>query len=189
MVKGRFDEAFSEMNRALELDPLSLIMIRDKGVVFYYARQYDHALKQAHRTLDLDPNFALAHRLLAIAYERKGHYDEAAEAMKTWGDLTNDPVKTKAAFGHLYAVSGERGSALSVLQQLESEIPSRKDLAFSVALIYTGLGENDLAFEWLDRAYDSRSGSLGTIKVDPKLDTLRADPRFLKMVRTMGLDK
>jgi tetratricopeptide (TPR) repeat protein len=187
MATGRFDEAFTEMNRALELDPLSLIMIRDKGVIFYYARQYDHALKQAHRTLDLDPNFALAHRLLAIAYERKGKYDEAAEEIRIWGDLTSDPHKTEAALGHLYAVSGNRGSALNILRQLEKEIPTRKDLVFAVALIYTGLGETNMAFEWLDKAYNNRSGALGTIKVDPKLDSLRSDPRFSLILKRIGL--
>ncbi len=189
MTVGQFEESFAEINRALELDPLSLIMIRDKGVIFYYARQYDHAIKQARKTLDLDPNFALAHRLLAIAYERKGKYDEAAAENQIWGDLTNDRPRTQASLGHLAAVSGNTEHALKVLQQLEMEIPSRKDLAYPVALIYTGLRETEQTFKWLDIAYDNRSGALGTIKVDPKLDGLRSDPRFPQILRKMGLDK
>ncbi len=69
------------------------------------------------------------------------------------------------------------------------EIPSRKDLAYPAALIYTGLRETEQAFKWLDKAYDNRSGALGTIKVDPKLDGLRSDPRFPQILRKMGLDK
>jgi Flp pilus assembly protein TadD len=189
MTTGRFDEAFTEMNRSLELDPLSLIMIRDKGVLFYYARQYDHAVRQARRTLDLDANFALAHRLLAIAYERKGKYDEAEAELHIWGDLTNDQPRTQAALGHLYAVSGNKVAARSILHQLEMDIALRKDLAYAVVLIYTGLGEINQAFEWLNKAYEDRSGALGTIKIDPKVDALRSDPRFPQILRKMGLEK
>ena len=187
MTMGRFDEAFTEMNRALQLDPLSLIMIRDKGVIFYYARQYDHAIKQARRTLDLDPGFALAHRLLAIAYERKGRFDEAVAENRIWGDLTRDRHRTNAALGHLEAVRGNRELAFGYLQQLELEIHTRKDLAYGVALIYAALGETDRAFEWLNISYDNRSGAMGTIKIDPKMDSLRPDPRFQEILKKMGL--
>jgi TolB-like protein/Tfp pilus assembly protein PilF len=184
---GRFDESFAEINRALELDPLSLIIIRDKGVNFYYARQYDEAIRQAQRALDMDPGFALAHRLLAIAYERKGKYTESLEENRIWGDLTNDLIRTQAAFGHVYAVSDQRDEALNVLHQLERQISARKDLAYATALIYTGLGEKDQAFGWFDKAYECRSATLGAIKVDPKLDSLRSDPRFDELLKKMKL--
>jgi serine/threonine-protein kinase len=184
---GRFDESFVEINRALELDPLSLIIIRDKGVNFYYARQYDNAILQARRVLDMDPGFALAHRLLAIACERKGMYAESLAENRIWGDLTNDHIRTQAAFGHVYAVSGRKDDAVEVLRQLEKQIVARKDLAYATALIYTGLGQTDQAFGWFDKAYECRSATLGAIKVDPKLDDLRSDPRFDALLRKMKL--
>ncbi len=103
------------------------------------------------------------------------------------GELTKDQFRTQAALGHLYAVSGDRENALGILQQVVIVIPSRIDLTFGVALIYAGLGETDKAFEWLDKAYENRSGTWGTIRTDPKLDGLRSDPRFSLILKKMGL--
>jgi serine/threonine protein kinase/Flp pilus assembly protein TadD len=186
---GAHDEALREIIKALELDPLSLILNRDKGIVLYYARQYDQAIAQANKVLEMDPHFALAHRLLAIAYERKGMYAESLKENRIWGDLTKDDLRTQAALGHVYAVSGQKNEALKIVQRLEQEIPSRKDLTSTVGLIYTGLGEIDRAFEWLDKAFENRSGPLGMIKVDPKLDTLRSDQRFAALLKKMGLER
>ena len=187
-VMGRFDESFAEIDRALELDPLSLIIIRDKGVNFYYARQYDDAIRQAQRALDMDPNFALAHRLLAIAYERKQLYSEAEAEDRIWGDLTKDQLRTEAALGHVYAASGRRDEAMEILHRLEKGISLREDLTYTMGLIYTALGQTDKAFEWLDKAYKCRSSALGTLKVDPKIDDLRSDPRFAALLKKMRLD-
>jgi len=187
MPMNQFDESFIEMNQALELDPLSLIMIRDKGIIHYYAHQFDQAILQARKALEMDPHFALAHRLLAIAFERKGMYEDALKENRIWGDLTNDPVRAEAAYGHIYAVSGRTDESLKILHQLEEKIPLRGDLTYAVALIYAGLGKIDSAFMWLERAYENRSGAMGTMRVDPKLDPLRSDARFGTLVKKMGL--
>ncbi len=186
---GAHDEALREITKALELDPLSLILNRDKGIILYYARQYDQAIAQANKVLEMDPNFALAHRLLAIAYERKGLYAESLKENRIWGDLTKDDLRTQAALGHVYAVSGQKNEAMKIVQRLEKEIPSRKDLTSTVGLIYTSLGEIDRAFEWLDKAFENHSGPLGMLKVDPKWDTLRSDPRFVSLLKKMKLDQ
>jgi tetratricopeptide (TPR) repeat protein len=187
MPMDQFEESFIEINQALELDPLSLIMIRDKGIIHYYAHQFDQAILQARRALEMDPHFALAHRLLAIAYERKGMYEDALRENRIWGDLTNDPVRAEAAYGHIYAVSGRTEEALKILDKLEEKIPLRGDLTYAVALIYAGLGKIDNAFMWLERAYENRSGAMGTMRVDPKLDRLRSDARFTAILKKMGL--
>jgi serine/threonine-protein kinase len=187
-VLGRTEEAFAEIDKALELDPFSLIMIRDKGILFYYARLYDEAIVQANKVLEMDSTFALAHRLLAIVYERKGMYGESIAENRMWGNLTKDDLRTEAALGHVYAVSGKKEDALKVIARLEREISTRKDLTFAIALIYTGVREINWAFEWLQKAYDNRSGALGALKVDPKLDGLRSDPRFGDLLKKMGLD-
>jgi serine/threonine protein kinase/Flp pilus assembly protein TadD len=186
-MKGHFDESLDEMDRALELDPLSLIILRDKGVNLYYARRYDEAIEQGRRVLDLDPDFALAHRLLAIAYERKEMFTEALSENQIWGDLTKDRLRTEVACGHVYAVSGKRGDAMQLLDRIEQEISHRKDLTYAVGLIYTGLKEIDQAFEWFDRAYEYRASALGSLKVDPKLDILRADPRYTALLKKMRI--
>jgi tetratricopeptide (TPR) repeat protein len=134
----------------------------------------------------MNPDFALAHRLLAIAYERKGMYEDALRENQIWGNLSKDHLRTEAALGHIYAVSGRRTEALNIIQRLENAIAARKDLTFTVALIYTGLGETDKAFEWLNKAYDCRSAALGSLRVDPKLDSLRSDPRFEVLLKKMG---
>jgi hypothetical protein len=104
-----------------------------------------------------------------------------------WGALTDDRMKTRVGLGHVYAVSGRNEMAREVLEAYTAEAPDRLDLAPGAAFIYAALGEPDKAFEWLEKAFHNRSGALSTIKVDPRLDPLRSDPRFAELVARMEL--
>jgi TolB-like protein/Tfp pilus assembly protein PilF/predicted Ser/Thr protein kinase len=182
---GRFEEAIAELKRSVELDPLSLLNNRILGQAFYFARQYDQAVEQFRKTLELDPNFPGGHRYLGEAYLQKSMYkDGIAEIQK---DLVISPnsTGTLSQLGYGYAVAGRPAEAHKVLDQLNELSKQKYVPAVSWAIIYSGLGEKDKAFEWLEKAYEDRAN--GAIKVTPAFDPLRSDPRFADLLRRMNL--
>lgn len=181
----RHDEAIAEIERAQELDPVSLIVHTEVGRHFYYARQYDRAIEQLRKAVEMDPNFARAHQYLGRTYVKKGMYEEAvAECQKAW-QLDNTP-RTLGFLGYAYAVSGKRGAAQKVIEELKGESKRRYVSPYWIAVVYAGLGDTDGALEWLERLYEERSGFLIFLKVEPIFDSLRSDPRFADLLRRAG---
>jgi len=185
----RFDEAFSEINRASELDPLSLIINTNAGWILSLARRYDQAVDQLQRTIDLDSSFQLAHRRLGQVYEQMGKQAETIGEFEKAVTLSGVDPELLAARGHFHAINGDRGIAHEVLNQLSQMAKERYVPAYYFAKIYIGLGDNDQAFEWLNRAYDERYGLLGYMNVEPIFDPIRSDPRFLELTRRIGIAK
>jgi TolB-like protein/tetratricopeptide (TPR) repeat protein len=185
----RFEEDRIEIRRAQELDPLSLIINTDVGWGLYFARCYDQAIEQLGRTLDIEPGFAVARLILGQCYQQKGLFDdgvaETQKAITLLGD--SPPALAIGALGHTYAVSGRRAEALKALQQLRERSQRRYVPAYSLAIIYAGLGEKDQAFAWLQTACEERYDRLIYLNVDPLVDSLRADPRFTELRRRVGL--
>ena len=187
---GRHDESIAQAKRAQELDPLSIIINNDLGQVLYYARQYDQAIEQLQKTLELDPNFIVAHFFLASLYAQKAMYDEAlAEVQKAMDLSAGDDSLILAQLGTIYSHSGRRDEARKVLDELHQLSKQRYVSPFYMALISMGLGQKDQAFEWLGKAYKERDHWLETLKVHPWLDSLRSDPRFIELLKKMGLEK
>jgi len=187
---GKHDESIAEAKRAQELDPLSIIINNDLGQVFYYARQYDRAIEQLQKTLELDPNFIVAHFFLAFLYAQKAMYGKAiAEVQKAMDLSGGGDSLIVAQLGTIYSCSGRRDEAKKVLDELHGLSKKRYVSPFYIALIYMGLGQNDQAFEWLEKAYEERDHWLETLKVHPMLDSLRSDPRFTKLLKKMRLEK
>jgi TolB-like protein/DNA-binding winged helix-turn-helix (wHTH) protein/Tfp pilus assembly protein PilF len=186
---GRFQEAEAEKKRALELEPLSLVINFELGLAFYFSRSYDHAIDQFHKTLELDSNFPPPYTFLAAAYEQKGMFEEAVEASQRAVTVTAGPPKALAIAGlaHIYAVSGRKPEALKVLAELERLSEHKYVPATDTALIYAGLGEKDRSFAWLEKAYQEHSFTLNNLKVEPRFDALRSDPRFADLLRRIGL--
>jgi DNA-binding SARP family transcriptional activator/Flp pilus assembly protein TadD len=184
---GRLDEAFAEVRRAHELEPLSLNINTDFGFLPYLMRQYDRAIDEYREALELDQNFVYTHWKLGLAYEQKAMYEEAVEEFLKAVALSGGSAHALVLLGHTYAVSGRRREALKVLDEL-SELAQRRYFSpYRVAAIHLGLGETDRAFEWLERAYEERDSWLVWLKVDPVLDGLRSDPRFTNLLRRVGL--
>ena len=181
---GRRDEALATIRRGLELDPLSLTMNATMGLSFFYARRYDEAIAQQRRTIELDPTFAPAVRSLGGALEQKGLYDEAIAAFQKAASLTND-LASASLMAHTYAVSGQTDKARALLRELEAE--KRYLSPYSVAAVHVALGEHDLAFEKLEEAYRIRDRGMVWVKVAPRLDPIRPDPRFTSILRRMKL--
>ena len=186
---GRVEEAIRESIQAVLLDPLSPAILKDNGMTFYYARQYNAAIDEAKKTLELDPHFASAHRLLSLAYQGKGMFSEAIMENQEWERAGANRTDVILAFAQLLAASGKRDEALNILMNLTSEQISDGNYFRGMALAYSALGEYDIAFQWFERAYECRAISLYSIKVDPKLDQIRSDPRFNTLLKKVGLEQ
>jgi adenylate cyclase len=180
-------EAGNEMKRALELDSLSLPINTNLGFVHYFARRYDEAIEQFRKALDMDGNFAEAHRGLGEALIQKGMLAEAASALRQAWTLSGGSTESLAQLGHAYAVAGMTTEVQQVLEDLTAQGQHKYVPAHDVAAIYTGLGEKEQAFQWLEKAYEQHSYLLVWLKVDPKMDSLRADPRFTDLLRRLNL--
>jgi serine/threonine-protein kinase len=184
---GRHNEANDERKRALELDPLSSIVNFEWGVAFFYARDYDRAIEQFQKTLELDQNFPPAKYFLAQTYMQKGMYDKAIAGFKEAIPLMSNDVTGTASLGHVYALSGKKSDARTVIEELKQLSGHQYVPATSIALVYAGLGEKDQAFAWLEKGYEEHAFQMQWLKVDPRWDNLRSDPRFADLIRRMGL--
>jgi tetratricopeptide (TPR) repeat protein len=134
----------------------------------------------------MDPNFLVAHWYLGMAYEQTGRFTEAiAECKKALG-LSGEPSPL-GMLGHVYGASGEKAEALKVLAQVKHLSKRRYVDSFDIALICAGLGDKAQALHWLEQAYEDHSQQLLWIKVDPRLDSLRVEPRFRELLHRMHL--
>jgi TolB-like protein len=187
LFMGRTTEAIEEISIAVNLDPVSPAILKDQGMTFYYARQYDQAIDTANKTLELNPDFATAYRLLSLAYQGKGMFDKAIEENQRWGKYNGNKVKTDISLAQIYAAAGRKEEALKIIEEVETEMALTGNDYRGMALIYVALEKPDEAFEWLEKSYEQHEESLCNLKVDPKLDSLRADPRFITMLHKVGL--
>ena len=185
---GRFEEGLEQLKQAEHLDPLSLIINSDLGLPYFFAREYDRAIEQWQKTVELDPDFWLAHYALALVYEQKEMYQEAIAESKRALSLFTDSPWVLAGLGYIYAVSGQRDAAQQVLEELKGRTQESYVSPFDLALIYAGLGEKEEALRWLEKAYEERNQWLTWLKVEPRLDSLRSDPRFADLVHRVGLE-
>jgi len=184
-LTGRFDEALEEMNRASNLDPLSLIIIKDTGEIYYVAHKYDRAIAYFRKALEMDPNFVVARVNLGLAYAEKREFSGAIAELQRALQLQDTP-DVLCELGYVYALSGRRQEADTVLRDLKVISQQRYVFATNYALIYAGLGDKDDAFGWLEKGYRER-GLLVGLKVDPHWDNLRTDARFADLMKRVGL--
>jgi TolB-like protein len=175
---GRFDDAIAEGKRAVELDPLSLVINTDLGTDYYYARRYDEAIAQVRKTLEMDPGFYIAHLVLGQMLDAKSSHDAAIAECQKARALNDDPA-VLGVVARAHGLSGNKTEAEKILDQLKKLSQERYVSAYSFALVYVGLGNKEEALRWLEQSYQDRAGSdIGYIRVDPLLDPLRGDLRF-----------
>ena len=188
----RFDEAIAEAKRTSELEPLSFTASSHLGWILYLSGRNDEAIAQCRKILNLDPNSFPARRYLGLAYEQKGMYPQAIDEFQKGVKISGSPLML-ALLGHAYAASGKTTEARHVLSELhdlsESQGAETRSYVspYTVAAIYTGLGEKDQAFKWLERAYEERDVWLMNLKVDPVFAKLRSDKRFQDLLTRAGL--
>src|SRR4030095_12666343 len=183
LALGRFDPAMVEAKRALELDPLSVIINADASWMYACAHQFDEAEKRARKTLEIDPRFFLAHYYLGAILQLQGHLKEAIPEFQKSVELNNDAYSI-AMLGQAYARHGQKAEAEKILARLKEEAKSRYVSPYAWALLYAGLGDKNRAIDELERAYQTGDTNyLFVIKTDPSLEDLRGDPRFEALVQ------
>ena len=187
MYVGRKEEALTASQRALALDPLDLSLNAHLGWHYLNTRQSDQAVDQMLKTVEMDPTYALAHWYLGLAYEQRGMFAEAIEEFQKAVALSQRNPTYLASLGHGYAMAGQGAEARKLLQELRELSKQRYVLPYCFAVIHAGLGEKDEAFAYLEKGYQERDSWLNQLKVEPRLDGLRSDPRFADLVRRVGL--
>jgi serine/threonine-protein kinase len=180
--RGRIDEALAQIGRASELDPLSRSLQANVALLNYFAGRYDTALAQLHATLAADSSDVTAKWGLALVEEQRGRPDEAIKILER---ISGASLNRKASLGHAYAVAGKTARARSVLDSLRSRATTSYVPSYYFALIHAGLGQQDQALQYLERAYQERSTVLAYVSIDPRLRSLRDHPRFVALVRNL----
>jgi serine/threonine-protein kinase len=188
LAVGRFSEAETEIRQAQLLDPLSLHIGANIGAVYYCSRRFEDAVAQEHKILELDPNLRLAQLLLARAYEGLGRYREA-ESVLANQLKTDNSAGALADLGHVYAVSGERDRARQIMDALTRMARTQHVSPHHLAFIQAGLGNKNEALALLEMSYEQHDAPLAFLRVDPRWDPLRAEPRFQQLLHALSLDK
>jgi TolB-like protein/Tfp pilus assembly protein PilF len=181
---GRHREAVRESDRAIELDPLCLVVGGSAAWVAYAAGDYPAAIEIARNTIDMDPEFVRARRVLGVAYLQSGRHAEAVNELETSAALTDHPVLL-AWLAHAKGVVGQTREAEAVVARLLSQAGYQQHYALAVA--YVGLGRLDLAFDELDVACLDRDPMLAHVAVEPRFAPLRDDARFGDLLTRLGL--
>jgi TolB-like protein/Tfp pilus assembly protein PilF len=186
-VIGELPEAIAERKKAVDLDPLSPLMASALGEAYYQARQFDQTIEQNQRALELDPGYAIALVNIGRAYEQKGMHAQALAAFQKILAVAPDDPAVLALIGHDYALSGQHGEAAKVIAKLKSLSTHRYVPSLYITLIYTGLGEKNEAFQFLEAALNERTEYLVYLGTEPLADPLRDDPRLSKLMKRVGL--
>jgi TolB-like protein/DNA-binding winged helix-turn-helix (wHTH) protein/Tfp pilus assembly protein PilF len=184
-MMGRNSEGMSEIRKAESLDPLSLIIGADIADALCVDHLYDEAVQQSKRTLELDPNFAVGHYELGQAFVQKHMYDEAIAEFQRAIELSGHSGAFDSSLGHVYAVSGRKEEAVKIATDLEARYEQNPSVGADIALIYVGLGDQDQAIIWLNKAYEARFKA--SILLRPAFDPLRSDARFKDLRHRIGL--
>lgn len=181
MSQGRFEETLAIAERSAREDPVAILAVHGLGMVYFYARRYEDALGAFRKALELDPNYFWSLLRRAQTKEQLGRVGEATAEFEKLGPAA------EVFLARAYALGGKTQSARQILSRILSDPNRSKEFTYEIALVYAGLKENDKALDWLERAYNDRSYHMIYIKIDPRLDPLRADPRFAALVRRVGL--
>jgi adenylate cyclase len=186
-AQGRFDEALAEQRRASELDPLSVEITNEVAWPLMGQGKYQTAKEQIRKALELDPSDLLAHWNLGYIDIQAGKFNDAIpELEKVQAMNSSFPP---CYLGYAYAAVGERAKAEAALAEVR-QVSSRQYLSpMCSARIYVGLGDKRQALDELEKAYDDRSSNLPWLKVDKTWDPLRSEPRFIALLKKVGLDK
>ncbi|HKQ78032.1 MAG TPA: protein kinase [Blastocatellia bacterium] len=189
-AQGRFDEALSSERRALELEPLSLVINSNLGFICYQAGRFEEAMEHLTRTLEMDDNFVYARFHLGLCHAHRGGYDKAiAELERAMEQAGGRGALIQAALGYVYGVAGRRDEALRILAQLQT-FPMNRDVSpFYLAMIHSGLGDKDQALKWLESAYEERYNWLVWLRTEQMFASLHGEAMFIDLARRVGLDE
>lgn len=181
--EGRFDEALGLNARLMEQDPVSTLTNRDRAAILFIARRYEESIAQARKTLELDNRYTQAYWPLWRSYEQLGREQEAVDAYLASAAFWGSEQET-AALREAARTGGMRGIRM---QRLGGLLARPDPSAYSVAVSYAMLGDDDGALDWLEKGYEQRVAGVRSLKMNPEWDPLRADPRFRDLMRRAGI--
>jgi eukaryotic-like serine/threonine-protein kinase len=186
---GDLEQAIAERKRAVSIEPRSPLLNTALGEEYYQARLFSDSIGPNQAALSIDPHYAVAVINVGRAYEQMRMYPEARQSYKSILAFAPHDPALLALLGHLEAVSGQQAAARGIISQLQrmSADKDRYVPSLYIALIYIGLGDNDQAFAWLDKAYEERTEYLVYLPTEPAADPLRRDPRFPALLERLGL--
>lgn len=184
---GRFDEAGAQLNGALHLDPLSAPIQTDTGFYLHYSSRNAEAVKALEEALALNPSFPFARFWLARVHGTEGRCEQAFTELNAIGPAFDSWQPSLAAKGYLLGRCGDRKAAAGMLERFHTLSQTRYATSYGVALIHAGLGDREQALAWLDKAHDERTHWMVWLGVDPRWSEIRQDPRFLRLLRRVGL--
>jgi tetratricopeptide (TPR) repeat protein len=176
----------AELQRAHRLDPYSLMIAADLVLWPTMGRQYDLAIENGRQAIAMEPNNAQVHSWLALPYALKGQFPEAVKEAETGHRLDDSPLFT-SILAYSYAKAGRRQEADKVLAGLRQVLKKRYSCNYEVGVAYVALAQIDEAFRWFQQAIADRSDCMPMVKVDPRLDSIRSDPRYQQLVRRVGV--
>lgn len=182
---GRNAEATEEAERARELAPFSVDCCSFLGLILYRSRIYQEAMVVCRRAVEFDPYYPVAHWFLGLIYQQTGELPTAITELNKAADLSDAPIY-RALLGHLYALVGDKARALSTIVELNTLSRERYVSPLDIAVVYTGIGDRNSAFEWLEKAYQQRVMRIQELP-DPVFDSLRLDDRFDNLMQRIGL--
>ncbi|HEV8485471.1 MAG TPA: protein kinase, partial [Blastocatellia bacterium] len=184
----RFDEAQAEGKLTLDLDPLSLSVGLTLGwCLYYFTRDYHAAIEHGRKMLEIEPNFYGAHWLIAASLNLLGEFAESADGHRRALALGGGS-HVLAGLGSVYARWGKTEEAIKVIGELEALKTQIYVPAYQTAMVYAFLADRDSAFEWLERSYEERNGTLAFLKTDVAMDNLKDDPRFIDLMQRLDLN-
>ena len=184
----RHREAQEAMLKALSLDPLSMLTHTCVGDAYFYAREYERSVVYYRKAVDLDPRFDGAHTDLARSLEMLGRFDESRQQYEEGRRMSGGVAGPSFGLAHLEASSGNEAGARTILRELTEARSRRVISAWGLASLHASLGDIDEAYRWLDIAFDERSTGLMFLRVHPRMDRIRPDPRYTPLLRKVGLD-
>jgi tetratricopeptide (TPR) repeat protein len=184
----RFDESLVVARRGHELDPLSAPGNDVLGKALFYLGRCGQAVEQMRKTLELNPNYAVGHEVIARCFARQGQYEQAITEMRQVVAVSRHD-RSLAVIGSLYGVAGRRDEALQELAELKRRARQRRVSQVYLARLYAGLGDKARALDLLYQSYAEHSDHLLVIGIDPDFDGLRSEPRFVELLRRVGLPR
>ena len=183
ITPSSLNEAVAERKIAIGLDPLSTIANFELGQSYYFDRQYDKALEQFKKTLELDPGFPPALQYIPLVYYQKGMHEEAIASARQVpeGSSIGNGIE-----GYVFAVGGREREAREELAELKRLRERKYVSAVGIAFIHAGLGEKEEALAWLEKGYEERAFQMQFLKVEPRWNAFRNDPRFTDLMRRIS---
>ncbi len=183
---GRHEEAIAQVRRARELDPISVSSNTALGRILFRARRYDDSITACQKAVELDPNDASPLWWMALSHEQKREFPKAIVELEKAVILSGEGTLSRGLLANAYALAGETNKALSILGELKKFSRKRYVSPLDMAIVYTGLGDRNSAFQWLEKAYQEHTMRIQELP-EPIFDSLRSDPRFRDLMRRLNL--